>query len=121
MRTEWTREKYYLPNFKKKKKNFELGLNIIKQEVEEERVGGRINVFPSVAKATDGLEAVACIIDEFSKWESTSPYETYEVNRKVIQNFRKQGKIFCVSTSGDSKDAVKATMEWHKLIANSNP
>jgi hypothetical protein len=116
----WAREEYYAPNGKKPRKALELRSNIIEDEGSE-RLGGTINIFPTVAKATDGLEAIHCILDEFSKVEDTSPYEMFEVNRKVIQNFRKQGKIDCLSSSGDSKDAAKATMDWHKLIANSNP
>jgi hypothetical protein len=119
-RPEWAREKYYSPNGKKPRKSLELNSNMI-QEEGDEWLGGKINVFPTLAKAADGLEAILAVIDEFSKWESASPYETYEVLRKVTQNFRKQGRIFALSSSGDSKDAAKATMEWHKLIANSNP
>ena len=116
----YMRENYYAPNGKKPRKALELTSNVISGEGDE-WMGGKINIFPTVAKATDGLEAVECIQDEFSKVEDTSPYEMFEVNRKVIQNFRKQGKIDCLSSTGDSKDAVKATMDWHKLIANSNP
>jgi len=119
-RPEWMREKYYAPNGKKPRKSLELTSNMI-QEEGEEWLGGKINIFPTIPKATDGLEAIECVIDEFSKFEDASPYEIFEVNRKVIQNFRKQGKIDTLSSSGDSKDAVKATMDWHKLIANSNP
>lgn len=116
----WSREHYYAPNGKKPRKSLELTSNVIEGEGDE-WLGGKINIFPTVAKAIDGLEAVEVIIDEFSKIEDTIPYEMYEVSRKVVQNFRKQGKISCLSSSGDSKDAVKATMDWHKLIANSNP
>lgn len=119
-RPEWMREKYYAPNGKKPRKALELISNVIEEEGNE-WLGGKINIFPTLTKAVDGLEAVLCVVDEFSKWEDTSPYETYEVLRKVTQNFRKQGKIYALSSSGDSKDAAKATMEWHKLIANSNP
>lgn len=116
----YMREQYYAPNGKKPRKALELSSNVV-QEEGDEWMGGKINIFPTLAKATDGLEAVECIQDEFSKVEDASPYEMFEVNRKVVQNFRKQGMIDCLSSSGDSKDAVKATMEWHKLIANSNP
>lgn len=116
----WAREHYYAPNGKKPRKSLELISNVVETEGNE-WMGGKINIFPTVAKAIDGLEAVEVIIDEFSKIEDTIPYEMYEIARKVIQNFRKQGKITSLSSSGDSKDAVKATMDWHKLIANSNP
>lgn len=116
----WMRENYYAPNGKKPRKSLELTSNMI-QEEGEEWLGGKINIFPTIPKATDGLEAIECVIDEFSKFEDSDPYEIFEINRKVIQNFRKQGRIDCLSSSGDSKDAVKATMSWHKLIANSNP
>lgn len=116
----WARESYYAPNGKKPRKALELISNVIEEDGNE-WMGGKINIFPTVAKAIDGLEAVEVIIDEFSKIEDTIPYEMYEIARKVIQNFRKQGKISALSSSGDSKDAVKATMDWHKLIANSNP
>lgn len=116
----YMREEYYAPNGKKPRKALELNSQVI-QEEGNEWLGGKINIFPTIAKATDGLEAVECIQDEFSKVEDTSPYEMFEVNRKVIQNFRKQGMIDCLSSTGDSKDAAKATMDWHKLIANSNP
>lgn len=119
-RPEWAREKYYAPNGKKPRKALELTSNIMQDEGDE-WMGGKINVFPTIAKAVDGLEAIMSVIDEFSKIEGVSPYELYEVLRKVVQNFRKQGKIWALSSSGDSKDAVKATMDWHKLIANSNP
>lgn len=116
----WMRENYYAPNGKKPRKSLELSSNMM-QEEGKEWLGGKINIFPTLAKATDGLEAVESVIDEFSKIEGTSPFEMYEVLRKVVQNFRKQGKIDCLSSTGDSKDAVKSTMEWHKLIAKSNP
>ncbi len=119
-RPTWMREEYYAPNGKKPRKALELTSNIITKEGDE-WMGGKINIFPTVAKATDGLEAIESILDEFSKVEDTSPYEMFEVNRKVIQNFRKQGKIDCLSSTGDSKDAAKATLDWHKLIAGSNP
>lgn len=119
-RPEWAREKYYAPNGKKPRKSLELTSNMIQNEGDE-WLGGKVNIFPTLAKAVDGLEAILSVIDEYSKWESASPYETFEVLRKVTQNFRKQGRIYCLSSSGDSKDAAKATMEWHKLIANSNP
>jgi len=119
-RPKWMREDYYAPNGKKPRKALELTSNMI-QEEGEEWMGGKINIFPTTAKATDGLEAIESILDEFSKVEDTSPYEMFEVNKKVVQNFRKQGMIDCLSSSGDSKDAAKATMDWHKLIANSNP
>lgn len=116
----WIREQYYAPNGKKPRKALELSSNII-EETGQEWMGGKINIFPTVAKATDGLEAIEGILDEFSKIEDVLPYEMFEVLRKVVQNFRKQGRIDCLSSSGDTKDAVKATMDWHKLIANSNP
>lgn len=119
-RPEWAKEFYYCPNGKKPRKSLDLTSNVI-QEEGNEWLGGKINIFPTLAKAVDGLEAILCVIDEYSKWESASPYETYEVLRKVTQNFRKQGRIFALSSSGDSKDAAKATMEWHKLIAKSDP
>lgn len=119
-RPEWMREKYYAPNGKKPRKSLELTSNVT-QEDGEEWMGGKVNVFPSTAKSTDGLEAIEAVIDEFSKWEGVNPYEVFEVIRKIIKTFRKRGKIDCLSSSGDSKDAVKATMAWHKLIANSSP
>lgn len=116
----WAREEYYAPNGKKPRKALELRSNVVVDE-EDEPMGGTINIFPAIARATDGLEAVESVLDEFSKWEESSPYETFEVNRKVVQTFRKEGKVDALSSSGDSKDAVKATMDWHKLIANSSP
>lgn len=118
-RPHWMREEYYAPNGKKPRKSLELTSNLI-QEPGTEWMGGKINVFPTVAKAADGLEAIESILDEFSKIEDVLPYQMFEVLRKVVQNFRKKGKIDCLSSSGDTKDAYKATMDWHKLIANSN-
>lgn len=117
----WSREDFYAPNGKKPRKSLELRSNLVTTEVEDELMGGSINIFPALAKATDGLEAVECIQDEFSKVTESSPYETYEVNRKVIQNFRKQGKIDSLSSTGDSKEALRATIDWHTLISKSNP
>lgn len=119
-RPEWARELYYAPNGKKPRKALELRSNIVTDE-DNEPMGGTINIFPAIARATDGLEAIEAIMDEFSKWEESSPYETFEVNRKIVQTFSKDGRLDCLSSSGDSKDALKATMDWHKLIANSNP
>lgn len=116
----WMREDMYCPNGKKPRKSLEL-ISSMMQGEGEEWLGGKVNIFPTLVKAIDGLEAVECVIDEFSKIEGVSPYELFEVARKVVQNFRKRGKISCLSSSGDSKDAVKATMDWHKLIAKSNP
>lgn len=119
-RPEWLREKYYAPNGKKPRKSLELISNMVQLDGDE-WLGGKINVFPTLAKAADGLEAIESVIDEFSKIEGIDPYELFEVLRKVVQNFRKAGRIDCLSSSGDNKDAVKATMSWHKLIAKSNP
>jgi hypothetical protein len=116
----WMREQYYAPNGKKPRKALELTSNVI-QEFDREWMGGKINIFPTLPKAIDGLEAVEVIIDEYSKIEDVLPSEMYEIAKPVTQNHRKRGKIDCLSSSGDSKDAVKATMDWHKLIAGSDP
>jgi len=49
------------------------------------------------------------------------PYETLEINLKAIVNPGKRGKIDALSTTGDSKEAIHAVNDWHKLIVNSNP
>lgn len=119
-RPKYMREDFYAPNGKKPRKALELSSNVV-QEHGQEWLGGWIKVFPTLPKAIDGLEAVEVIIDEFSKIEDVLPSEMLEVAKPVTQNHNKIGMIDCLSTSGDTKDAVKATMDWHKLIATSNP
>jgi|ERR1700733_15316111 len=118
-RVFWMREDYYAPNGKKPIKSLELKSNLIEDE-DNRFLGGMIEALPTVASAADGKDAVLFVEDEFSKYESCDPYEMLEINLKAV-NPDKPLKVDALSTTGDSKDAVKATMAWHKLIANSNP
>lgn len=118
-RVSWMRERYYAPNGKKPIKSLELKSNMVEQEGDR-FLGGMIEALPTVASAADGKDAALFVEDEFSKYESCDPYEMLEINLKAV-NPDKPLKIDCLSTTGDSKDVVKATMAWHKLIANSNP
>jgi hypothetical protein len=68
-RPAWMREEFYAPNGKKPRKSLELVSNVLKEEGND-LLGGRINIFPTVARATDGLEAIECIQDEYSKWQN---------------------------------------------------
>ncbi|GAC1491031.1 MAG: hypothetical protein NVS1B13_20940 [Flavisolibacter sp.] len=120
-RESWMREVYHAPSGRKPVKNLRLSTSEIVQEQEDKPLGGKINVFATTSKSTDGLEAIESIMDEFSKWTESSPYETFEIIRKVIVTHRKRGKIDALSSTGDTKDAVNATMDWHKLIAKSDP
>ena len=116
----WMREKYYAPNGKKPINSLELKSNLVEEENDDYYLGGKIVPLPTVASAADGEEIVLSVIDEFSKHEGADPMEMLEVNMKAVHPF-KPLKIDALSTTGDTKDAVKATMAWHKLIANSNP
>mgnify|MGYP007128600285 CR=1 FL=1 len=118
-RVSWMREDYYSPASKKPVKSLELKSSVVELEGDY-FLGGMIEALPTVASAADGKDAVLFVQDEFSKYESSSPYEMFEINKRAV-NPDKVLKMDCLSTTGDSKDAAKATMDWHKLIANSNP
>lgn len=118
-RPAWMREEFYAPQGRKPASELSLTSSTMEDQGLE-RLGGKIEGLPTVASAGDGKDYVLSVIDEFSKNESCSPYEILEVNLKAINPF-KQLKIDCLSTTGDSKNSMRATMDWHKLIANSNP
>jgi len=56
-------------------------------------LGGSAMSICQYAKALDGEEFMLVTMDELSKWEDVSPYETYEINKKTIVNPGKRGKI----------------------------
>lgn len=118
-RIAWMREEFYAPQGRKPATELKLTSSQLREETEEP-MGGKIEALPTVASAGDGKDYVLSVIDEFSKHETSSPYEMLEVNLKAISPFKKL-MIDCLSTTGDSKDSAKATLDWHKLIANSNP
>jgi hypothetical protein len=113
------RENFYSSNGKTPRSSLEL-IDIVINE-DDPALGGYANAFASLAKALDGLEFMLVTMDELSKWVDVSPYETYEVNKHTIINPGKRGKMDLLSTTGDSKEAIRATKDWHKLIADSNP
>lgn len=115
----WLREEYYKSNGKTPIKALQLK-SVTFDEDDDAPLGGIMEPLPNVASAADGKEAVLFVIDEFSKHEQADPYEMYEINQKAV-NPMKTRKFDCLSTTGDSKGAMKATRAWHKLIANSNP
>jgi hypothetical protein len=118
-RPSWLREVFYKSNGKKPVKSLSLTTSVLDEE--NECLGGFIMPFPTVASALDGDGWMLIIMDEMSKWASCHPYEALEINLKAIVNPDKRGKIDCLSTTGDSDEAAAAVMDWHKLIANSNP
>lgn len=118
-RPKWMREDFYKSNGKKPIKSLQLTSSVLDEE--EEMLGGFIMPFPTVSSAVDGDGWMLIIMDELSKWLSALPYETLEINLKAIVNPGKRGKIDALSTTGDSKEAIHAVNDWHKLIANSNP
>ncbi len=118
-RPTWMREPFYSPQGRLPATELKLISSQI-QEEGEESMGGKIEGLPTIASAGDGKDYVLSVIDEFSKHPSSDPMEMLEVNLKAISPF-KHLMIDALSTSGDSKDAAKATIAWHKLIANSNP
>jgi len=118
-RSPWMREEFYKSNGKKPIKALSLTSSVLREE--DEPLGGFIMPFPTVSSALDGDGWMLIVMDELSKWLTALPYETLEINLKAIINPRKRGKIDALSTTGDSKEAVNSVMDWHKLIANSNP
>lgn len=118
-RVQWMREPFYAPQGRKPATELKLTSSQIEEEGDES-MGSKMEALPTVASAGDGKDYVLSIIDEFSKHESASPMEMLEVNLKAISPFKKL-MVEAISTTGDSKDAAKATLDWHKLIANSNP
>lgn len=118
-RPAWLREVYYKSNGKTPIKKLQLKSVTIDEDADPP-LGGVMEPLANVASAADGKEAVLSVIDEFSKHEQADPYEMYEVNRRAV-NPMKAIKFDCLSTTGDTKGALKATKAWHKLIANSNP
>jgi hypothetical protein len=118
-RPSWLREIYYKSNGKTPIKKLQLK-SVVLDEDDESPLGGVIEPLPNVASAADGKEAVLFVIDEFSKHEQADPYEMFEVNKRAANPLKKI-KFDCLSTTGDTKGALKATKAWHKLIANSNP
>lgn len=118
-RPAWLRETFYKSNGKIPIKKLQLK-SVTQDEDGEGPMGGIIEPLPNVASAADGKEAVLFVIDEFSKHEQADPYEMFEVNKRAANPLKKI-KFDCLSTTGDTKGALKATKAWHKLIANSNP
>lgn len=118
-RPAWLREIYYRSNGKTPIKKLQLKSAVIDEE-DDAPLGSIIEPLANVASAADGKEGVLFVIDEFSKHEQADPYELFEVNKKAV-NPMKPRKTDCLSTTGDTKGALKATKAWHKLIANSNP
>lgn len=118
-RPAWLREIYYKSNGKTPIKKLQLK-SVVLDEEDDAPMGGIIEPLPNVASAADGKEAVLFVIDEFSKHEQADPYEMFEVNKRAANPLKKI-KFDCLSTTGDTKGALKATKAWHKLIANSNP
>lgn len=118
-RPRWMREEFYKSNGKKPIKSLQLITSVLDEE--SETLGGFTMPFPTVSSALDGDGWMLIIMDELSKWLTAMPYETLEINLKAIVNPGKRGKIDALSTTGDSKEAIHAVNDWHKLIANSNP
>ena len=97
-------EKLYSSNGKVPRASLEL-IDIVIRDDEDYPLGGTARAFPSTPKALDGLEFMLVTMDELSKWEGVSPYETFEINKKTIINPNKRGKLDALSTTGDSKEA----------------
>lgn len=119
-RPKWMREDFYSSNGKVPRASLELTTSVLTED-DDYPMGGSVRAFASTPKSLDGLEFMLVTMDELSKWEGISPYETFEINKKTIVNPGKRGKMDCLSTTGDSKDAAKAVVDWHKLVADSNP
>jgi hypothetical protein len=117
-RPSWMREEIYNHNSKKPIKSLQLTSATIRED--DFPLGSIIEALPTVASAADGKYAVLYVEDEFSKNESADPYELFEINKRGVHP-EKKTKTDCLSTSGDSKDAERATRAWHRLISNSNP
>lgn len=118
-RPEWMRGEFYLSNGKTPIKKLELKSNIVKGEYEI--LNGLIQSFPTEPSAVDSDEWILVTMDEFSKWVNCSPRETLEINLKAIVNPGKNGKIDCLSTTGDKGEAAQAIAEWQTLVAESDP
>lgn len=118
-RPEWMRAEFYLSNGKRPQKSLQLMSNVLKPD--HQVMNSLIQAFPTEPSAVDGDGWVRITMDEFSKWTSCSPRETLDVNLKAIVNPGKNGKIDCLSTTGDKEAAAKAIAEWHTLIAESDP
>lgn len=120
-RVSWMREVFYTSNGRKPIKELQLTSSVLNEDEEMKPLGGFVKSFPTVASALDGDGWMLVIGDEKSKWETCSPREALEINKKAILNPLKRGKIDALSTVGDSKEAAKAVVDWHKLISDSNP
>jgi hypothetical protein len=119
-RPDWLREVFYSSNGKEPVADLKLKSSTLISD-ENYPLASWARAFPSTSKALDGEEFMLVTMDELSKWEESSPFETYEINRKTIVNPGKRGKLDALSTTGDSKEAVKAVQDWHKMIAGSDP
>lgn len=119
-RASWIREDFYSSNGKIPQASLKLTSAVVMAEGDYP-LGGTARAFPSTSKALDGEEFMLLTMDELSKWLESDPYETFEVNKKTIVNPGKRGKMDLLSTTGDSKEVVKAVQAWHKLISGSNP
>lgn len=119
-RPDWTREVFYSSNGKIPRASLEL-IDVTVRTDDDYPLGGIARAFPSTAKALDGEEFMLVIMDELSKWLESLPRETFDINIKTIVNPGKRGKLDALSTTGDSQEAAKATKDWHKIIADSNP
>lgn len=119
-RPEWARALFYLSNGKKPQKSLQLTSNVVKADYEV--MNSLIQAFPTEASAVDGDEWIAGTIDEFSKIVVCNPREMLDIALKAIANPGKEGgMIDALSTSGDKEAAMAALVEWHRLIAESDP
>ena len=119
-RPEWMREVFYSSNGKEPVADLKLKSSTLATDGNYP-LASWARAFPSTAKALDGEEFMLVTMDELSKWEESAPYETFEINKKTIVNPGKRGKLDALSTTGDSKEAIKAVQDWHKMIAGSDP
>lgn len=119
-RPEWAREVFYSSNGKEPRASLELKPATLVSD-DNYALASKGRAFPSTPKALDGEEFMLVTMDELSKWTESSPFETFEINKKTIVNPGKRGKLDALSTTGDSKEVVKAVQDWHKMISGSNP
>lgn len=117
-RPHWMREQFRMVNRRIPRNTLELVNDILMDN--DNFLGGKVNVYPSNAKALEGKEFMYVVQDEFSKNEpGANPRQIMEVNRKTIRNAGRRGKMSCLSTTGDSDDVMESIKEWITLAAES--
>lgn len=122
----WCRPVYYHPNGKKPRTSLEFTTDAIDDEEDiesgnETTLGGGVWDCLTTPAANDGKKRRYIVMDEVWKWRTASPKDTFDINKKCVEDFGIKGKISVLSTMGDSDSYAVAIKEGIAMWYASNP